>query len=102
MPPRFVHVAVVTPTEGLHRVSAILPDSKAKITELLFKLDLDDLLVGDLVEAAVEQQAIYLLQALVTRAAHHMSEPADDSKKRLNPVFALVAYDIGGAIVSMV
>lgn len=100
--PRLVHVAAMCPQEDFHDASTLLPESKARRTVLMFRVELDDLLVGDLVEAFVEQQAIYLLQGLVANAAQQMVEPADASAKRQKPVFAFLAYDIGAAIVNTV
>lgn len=102
---RLVHVSSLRARVDFHTASALLPGANAHTTELMFSVELDDLLVGDLVESFVEQQAIYLVQGLAARiAARQAAGPADnaETKPKPKPVFALIAYDLGAAIVKTV
>ena len=65
MPNSVVHVPAICPESDLHSPGAFLPNERrTERRELVFRLGMASLLVGDLTQTMVEQQAIRLLGEL--------------------------------------
>lgn len=73
-----VHVTAICAEGELHGLGAFFPDDmKTERREIVYRIEMANLLVGDLVEASVEQHAIRLLGGLVAVREHQtpVSEP---------------------------
>jgi hypothetical protein len=64
-----VHVAAICPQESMHPPNELFgfSTSKTETTELVFRVGMSSLLVGNLTEESAEQQAVQLLLGLVSR-----------------------------------
>lgn len=79
------------PENKRHDIQHLLSESiKSSTREFIFRLDVHKLLVGNLVQEYVEQQATRLLRELAT-------EQSDS-----NRAIFFIAYDVGAVVVKMV
>ena len=59
-----IHVAAVCPEEDMHDLGTFVASMRTERRELVFRFEVASLLVGDLTQESIEQQAIRLLRGL--------------------------------------
>lgn len=109
-----VHVACFRPEVQMFSREHLLSDKLNGIEtrELVFKVGIDDLLVGEMVQECVEDQAKCLLRGLLAIRAgtsvsqvNHLSVAPDTKQlfiKNKSSTIIFVAYDLGSVVVKTV
>ncbi|KAF3808426.1 hypothetical protein GCG54_00013065 [Colletotrichum gloeosporioides] len=94
-----VHVACFRPEVQMFSREHLLSDKLNGIgtRELVFQVGINELLIGEMVQEYVEEQAKCLLRGLLARRAS--TSPLIQNKK---PTIIFVAYDLGSVIVKTV